>query len=763
MSGSLIGALRVTLGIDTAAFEQGLGVAQKRLGAAGKSMQAFGDRLTGIGANLSIGLTAPLVAFGTTAVTAANESAAALAQVEAALDSMGPVAGKTSEQLQKAAEDLQHLSTFDDDDILKSVTANMLTFGNITGDVFDRAQQAALNLSARLGQDLQSSTIQVGKALNDPIKGIKALSRVGVSFTDQQKAQIEAMVGVGDVAGAQAIILGELDKQYGGAAKAARDATPTAATVDAWRNFQETVGAIVADVLPPLTNILTGVLEAFNNLDPSTQTFIVGLAAAAAAIGPVLVVAGSLTSAIGGLLPVFGPVSALIGEVGLAGALGAAATAAAPFIAAAAALAAGWALFGDKIGPVLEALKTKFQEVLGQKLQSLFNTVKTTLTELWNGPFGEAIRVVIGVLGDFGAAYTSILGEVLLRIISALVTAVENGFKIIGDVFRIIGALLSGDFSAAWNGVKTLVSDVVNGWIAVLNSLAPEAVAAVRALVAGVQEWAGNKLTAIWLYAKEQIQSLGDKFKWLWDVVVGHSYIPDLFDGIKKHAGRFFPEFVKPVTDGIDEVAAGFAGLSNMDPASIVTAFADDNPLEGGILNATEETSEATDEFGDRVKKTTEQVVKNFADMADGVVRSLANLKDTISNGDFFDVVLSVLDVVSSVLGTIGQINGLGGNADASVNISGRASGGPVIANTPYIVGERRAELFVPSTSGRIEPNLNSSGRGGGVVNNYYGPGAAEFWGKINKGHEDAARKGAAGGAQIAMQQLQRGRQRALA
>lgn len=658
MAGALIGALRVTLGIDTAAFEEGLGIAQKRLAAAGKNLSSIGDSMKGLGGTLSLALTAPLAALAAGSVVAANESAAAIGQVNAALASMGPVAGKTSEQLEAAAAQLQSISTFDDDDILKSVTANMLTFGNIAGQAFDRAQLAAVNLSARLGQDLQSSAIQVGKALNDPVKGITALSRVGVSFTEQQKAQIKAMSEAGDVAGAQNIILGELESQYGGAAKAAREATPGADTIDAWRNFQETVGAIVAQVLPPLTDMLAGVLNAFNGLDPGTQTFLVGMAAVAAAVGPVLVALGSVVSAVGALLPVFAPAIALIGEAGLGAALAAAATAAAPFIAAAAALAAGWALFGDKIGPVLTALKDKLVDTLGPKLSSLISTVKTMLTELWSGPFGAAVRVVIDVLGELGAAVTSILGEALIRIISALVTAVENGFRIIGDVFRIIGALLTGDFSAAWNGVKTLVGDVVNGWIAVLNSLAPEAVAAVRALVAGVQEWIGGKLTAIWDAAKEKIQALGDKFKWLWDVVVGHSYIPDLFDGIKSEAARFLPEFVTPLTAGINTVAEAFEGLDftmpPLDPA-IPSPGEDQNPdgersssAEDGMRESFRQT------FSDGVRAALDGDLKGF----------FQNWFESIGKRSFENILNSLSEefgkLLSSLFGGEGGGSGLG-------------------------------------------------------------------------------------------------------
>jgi hypothetical protein len=71
-----------------------------------------------------------------------------------------------------------------------------------------------------MGQDLQSSVVQIGKALNDPIKGITALSRVGVSFTQQQKDQITQMTKAGNIAGAQAMILRELQTEFGGAAEA---------------------------------------------------------------------------------------------------------------------------------------------------------------------------------------------------------------------------------------------------------------------------------------------------------------------------------------------------------------------------------------------------------------------------------------------------------------------------------------------------------------------------------------------------------------
>lgn len=272
----------------------------------GRRLQEVGGRIAGAGAIASATVTAPIGALFGSSIAAARESAQATAQARQAIASMGPAAGRTLPQLRAFAGRLQDISLYDDDDILRKVTANMLTFGTIAGRNFDRAQIAALNLSARLGQDLQSSTIQVGKALNDPIKGITALRRVGIQFDDQQKKQIKTLVESGNVARAQAIILDELGREFGGAANAARKADPGGALTVQWGNFQEAIGGVLLQYLPPLLAQLTQLLTRFNNLDSGTQGFIVALLAIAAVAGPVLAI-------IGGLVTVIGAVSTAIG------------------------------------------------------------------------------------------------------------------------------------------------------------------------------------------------------------------------------------------------------------------------------------------------------------------------------------------------------------------------------------------------------------------------------------------------------------------
>jgi len=178
-------------------------------------------------------------------IKATGESEKQLAQLDAALKSTGGAAGFTSKQIQDFASQLQSKSTFDDEAIINLQT-RMLSFGKVTGDSFKRATQATVDLATRLEKDLGSSALLVGKALNDPIKGLAGLSRAGITFTAAQKEVIKSLAESGKMAEAQGIILGELEKKFGGAAQAARDTMPgaLAAMRNAFGNLLEAPGGV---------------------------------------------------------------------------------------------------------------------------------------------------------------------------------------------------------------------------------------------------------------------------------------------------------------------------------------------------------------------------------------------------------------------------------------------------------------------------------------------------------------------------------------
>jgi hypothetical protein len=164
-------------------------------------------------------------------------------QLAAALKSTGGASGQTIKSLNDASTALQKVSNYGDEAI-GTAQSILLTFTRIGGDAFPKATKAVLDLSERLGGDLQGAAIQVGKALNDPVLGVTALGRAGIQFTQSQKDMIKSMVDAGNTAGAQTIIFKELENQFGGSAAAARDTLGGAlkSLSNAWGDLFEITG-----------------------------------------------------------------------------------------------------------------------------------------------------------------------------------------------------------------------------------------------------------------------------------------------------------------------------------------------------------------------------------------------------------------------------------------------------------------------------------------------------------------------------------------
>lgn len=212
-----------------------------KVGIAFAAVQAFAASIQG------------LFNFAVEAVKDFNTGAAADAALEDRLRSTEGAVGRTIDQLQELANEQAKITLFDDDEIKKGEEL-LLTFTNIQSEIYDRTIPAALDMSTVFQQDVSASAIQLGKALNDPIQGISALSRIGITFSDEQKNTIRAMVEMNDVAAAQAVILGEVERQVGGAAQAAAKAEGGALKNLAKRaaEVKESLGGLISQGLKRL-------------------------------------------------------------------------------------------------------------------------------------------------------------------------------------------------------------------------------------------------------------------------------------------------------------------------------------------------------------------------------------------------------------------------------------------------------------------------------------------------------------------------------
>ncbi len=230
-----------------------------------------------------------------------NEQARAVAKVEQAIKSTGGAANLTSKELQRVAANLQKITTFGDEQILNEVTAQLLTFTNIANEEFTRTQQVALDLATVLDGDLKSASIQLGKALNDPVKNLSALSRSGIQFTKEQENLIKTLFEAGRIAEAQGVILDELERQYGGQAEAA--AAVGTGLLTQLQNVVGDIGELLGERLFNFIAPAIREIKAFLEIDENQAKVVdvitgLGVALAAITIPPALALLPGLLAAI---------------------------------------------------------------------------------------------------------------------------------------------------------------------------------------------------------------------------------------------------------------------------------------------------------------------------------------------------------------------------------------------------------------------------------------------------------------------------------
>jgi len=507
--------LFVKLGIDTKQFQEGVEGAEGKASAAGKSivgsLSAVGGAVvTGALAAAGAGVVA-LGGFLATSTKAAADAEGIQAQLVAVLRSTGGVAGVTAQQVNALATSFGKTTKFEDDAIVAGENL-LLTFTSIGKDVFPLATQTMLDMSQALGQDMKSSAVQLGKALNNPIDGISALSRVGVAFTDQQKKQIEAMQKAGNIAGAQAIILKELQTEFGGAAEAAGNTFSGSLVIlkNTFGNLQETIGGAILPLLGSLAATMSEKLA-----DPAVQAAVEGIADA------VFTFASNVIDGIPQVITWFQQVGTWLSEnegviVGVFAALGAAVVAWAgttiaamapviasmlPVIAVMAAIGvAAYALYEawtNNWGGIRETVATItawIQQTVGQFLSTIQN---------WWAENGASILAAVNSAWGTVQSVISSVASTIQSLVGAFLAAVQN-------FWDQNGAAILAAATTAWNAILAIVETVTN----VIKSV----VAAFRSAFEGDWRGFGEHLREAWDTAWNAIKGAVEM---IWPVIKG--------------------------------------------------------------------------------------------------------------------------------------------------------------------------------------------------------------------------------------------------
>lgn len=216
-----VGSLVVDLIARTTGFAQGMKNAEKNVVSLKSTVDGAKSTVASLGgvmASVGMGIGGLFAIKG--AVHAFSEEQDAIAQLDASIRATGGAAGITTAEIQELASSLQKTTTYADDATIGAASL-MATFSNIKGDVFKDAIAGVQDFAAKTGKDLPDAAMLLGKALNDPEKGLAKLEKAMGGLTAAEKSGIKSMIASGNQMGAQRLILDALSDRFGGSAAAA--------------------------------------------------------------------------------------------------------------------------------------------------------------------------------------------------------------------------------------------------------------------------------------------------------------------------------------------------------------------------------------------------------------------------------------------------------------------------------------------------------------------------------------------------------------
>lgn len=242
-------------------------------------------------AGLAVGAAA--ISFVKGGLDELKEQQQVLALTDATLKATGHSANVTADEISNLAEQTQ-AKTGKDKEAVQAGENMLLQFRDVRNelgagnDIFNRASELAVDLSVATGRDLSSAYQTLGRALEDPLQGTRALRSANIILDESQKEQIKRLVEQGDKLGAQRYILDLLAKQVGGVGEAYGQTLP--GKLERAKNaFDDVKASVVGSAAPALESaatVATDVANAFTKLPQPLQTGILLFGAMAVAAKP---------------------------------------------------------------------------------------------------------------------------------------------------------------------------------------------------------------------------------------------------------------------------------------------------------------------------------------------------------------------------------------------------------------------------------------------------------------------------------------------
>lgn len=311
----------------------------------------------------------------------------------------------------------------------------------------------------------------------------------------------------------------------------------TAGSIERFKGVTETAFlAIFQAAKPAIQGIIDGIsgfIQVFVGMPKGVQTAIVVFGALAAAIGPVLVIVGTLITS-------FTAISGALAGVSLA--------AAAP-IAAIVAIVAVFAILMIKS----KAFRETFIGIWDQIKAAVMPAVKQ-IGGMFTGTLVPAFEKVWPVIEKIGVVLLRVFGGAVVGVIKGVMNVIVGVFKVITGVVQVFTGILTGDWGKAWQGVKNIVGGVLQGIVGaiqvffnigilkifglgfkLLTGLITKGWVAIKGVFtgagAGIMNWIRGFWNAIQQHFRAAFTRLGSVFKAGWEVL--KSVVSFVFNGIK--------------------------------------------------------------------------------------------------------------------------------------------------------------------------------------------------------------------------------------
>jgi hypothetical protein len=538
--------------------------------ASGKAV-ALGTMLGGLGANLIGGGIQAAGSIITDAFAGAADAAKSSALLNNEISNLGPAAQEAFSGASDFANELGGNIGQDDDDIRK-VQAKLASFPDAFGkgsdgaDAMKRATAAAFDLQALGIGDAESNIMGIGKALNDPIKGMTALTKSGVSFTAVQKEQIKNAMAHGDLAGAQKILLEGIESNAKGAAAAT--VTNTQKLQVAFGNLTEGVaGALmpaiqqasgwVLDKMPAISDFfgkisyyVQGFVDMLMNGTEGADDWISGMGLGPDS--PVLSTIDTIRNAVNAFVPAMASGFQQVKAAVLP------------------ALQGIWQTIQTDVVPALSAfisavtpIVTFLIQKLGPVVASVFGTALTVIK--------GALQIISGVLnvfaglftGDWSRMWTGIK-QIFSGALTIIMALVRNGMVVLQSTFSIAGTALKAIAGRIWDGIKSAFAAAPGAMLGIGRSI-------VNGLISGIQNAAG----AVWNAAQSIVSNIPLAIRKLMGIASPSRVMMGL-------GGHIMEGLLVGLQDGTPGVEDHMSGL-NLTPGSASGGGRGYSPSTGGV------------------------------------------------------------------------------------------------------------------------------------------------------------------------------------